>query len=98
MSEGVRGNFIYEDRSGTYYVEYWEGGNGILWYDYIYEPSNRQKRMNAAVAVGATVAACAVVTFVVAYSGGAAAPAVAPVVTPIIPYVAATIEQLERVA
>lgn len=94
MSEGVRGNFIYEDRSGTYYIEYWDGGNGILWYDYIYEPSDRQKQINAAAAVGVTVVACTVVGLVVAYSGGAAAPAVAP----IIPYVAATAEQLGRAA
>ena len=94
MSKGVRESFIWEDSSGTYYIEYWDGGNGILWYDYIYEPSDRQKRINAAAAVGVTVAACAVVGLVVAYSGGAATPTVAP----IIPYVAATAEQFGRVA
>ena len=94
IPDGVVRSFTYSDKSGTYDITYWDGGNGILWYDYVYTPSDRQKQVNAAMMVGTTALVCTVVGVLMVYTGGSAAAGGAVV----IPYIAAAAEQFSNAA
>ena len=91
---GIKRSFTYTDKSGTYDITYWDDGDGILWYDYVYRPSDRQKQINAALMLGTTVVACTVVGTVFVCSGGA----VAVGTSTIIPFVVPVIEQISNAA
>ena len=94
IPDGVVRSFIYSDKSGTYDITYWDGGNGILWYDYVYTPSDRQKQVNAAMMVGTTALVCTIVGVLMVYTGGSAAAGGAVV----IPYIVAAAEQFSNAA
>jgi hypothetical protein len=94
IPDGVVRKFTYVDKSGTYDITYWDGGNGILWYDYTYSPSNRQKCINVAIVAGAIAVGCTAAGFAFAYFGATAATGAAE----IIPFVPIVIDQLNKAA
>ena len=94
LTPGEEYNFTYQDSSGTYYITYWDGGNGILWYDYTYEKSDSRKKSEAALALGLTTVTCVAIGGAIVASGGSAA-AAAP---PIIQFVCSTIEYFSNAA
>ena len=94
IPDGVVRSFTYVDKSGTYDITYWDGGEGILWYDYVHTPSNRQKRINAAAMIGTTFLACVTLGFVFVCTGGTGVAGAAAIV----PYLVPAVEQLSNAA
>ena len=73
---------VVSDSKGTYYIEYWEQGNGILRYRYTYTKNTSTKVLNALSIAGLVIGGGLLGASLIA-TGGASAPGVAAV-TPII--------------
>ena len=63
LFEGKR-EFSVSDDDGTYKITYWQGEDGILWYDYVYEKEDSKKKTSDA-AVAVTIASSCAVALVV---------------------------------
>ena len=87
IPEGEVRSFTYVDNSGTYCISYWDSGDGILMYDYVYEKSDSKKFMDASAAVCATICAVGLCVSAVATSG-VTAPAAGAAVAATVQYFA----------
>ena len=76
LPEG-RTTFVKTDSSGTYSIQYWQGNNGILWYDYTYKKSNSQKIIDNLAMGGLVLSATLLAT---SFGAGAGVAAATPII------------------
>lgn len=77
IPDGEIRSFTHKDSTGTYYITYWDSGDGILMYDYVYKKSTAQTIMDATAVAGLVICTTVLCVSAVATYGATAPAAVA---------------------